>query len=95
MEKETHGKELYAATQGDWKWNSGFEKKEELEANSIYTLKIKKICFSPKVLIQPYRPKSGSALPGAIWAQFRPKKRNQKAIPATVGPISALGPNQP
>ena len=32
--------------------------------------------------IQPCRPKSGSALPGAIWAQFRPKKLYQKAIPA-------------
>ena len=32
--------------------------------------------------IQPCRPKSDSALPGAIWAQFRPKKLNQKAIPA-------------
>ena len=30
------------------------------------TLKIKKICFSPKVSIQPCRPKSDSALPGAI-----------------------------
>ena len=46
------------------------------------TLKIKKICFSSKVSIQPCRPKSDSALPGAIWAQFRPKKLNQKAIPA-------------
>ena len=36
VEKETYGNELNAATQGDWKWNSGFEKKEELEANSIY-----------------------------------------------------------
>ena len=47
-----------------------------------YTLKIKKICFSPKVSIQLCRPKSNSAFPGAIWAQFRPKKLNQKAIPA-------------
>ena len=37
--------------------------------------------------------KSDSALPGAIWAQFRPKMLNKKAIPAHV--ISALGPNQP
>ena len=43
-------------------------------------LKIIKICFNPKVSIQPCRPKSDSALPGAIWAQFRPKKLNQKAI---------------
>ena len=46
------------------------------------TMKIKKICFSSKVSIQPCRPKSDSALPGAIWAQFRPEKLNQKAIPA-------------
>ena len=32
--------------------------------------------------IQPCRPKSDSALPGAIWAQWRPKKLNRKAIPA-------------
>ena len=32
--------------------------------------------------IQPCRPKSDSALPEAIWAQFRPKNLNQKAIPA-------------
>ena len=30
------------------------------------TLKTKKICFSLKVSIQPCRPKSDSALPGAI-----------------------------
>jgi len=46
------------------------------------TLKIKTICFNPKVSIEPCRPKSDSAHPGAIWAQFRPKKLNQKAIPA-------------
>ena len=45
------------------------------------TLKIEKICFSPKVSIQPCRPKSDSALPVAIWAQFRLKKLYQKAIP--------------
>ena len=43
---------------------------------------MKKICFSPKVSIQPCRPKSDSALLGAIWAQWRPKKPGQKAIPA-------------
>ena len=48
------------------------------------TLKIKKICFSPKVPI-PCRPKSDSAPSRAIWAQFRPKKLNQKAIPAHPG----------
>ena len=36
--------------------------------------------FQPQVSIQPFRPKSDSALPGAIWEQFRPKKLNQKAI---------------
>ena len=29
----------YAATQGNWKWNSEFYKKEELEENSIYSFK--------------------------------------------------------
>ena len=42
------------------------------------TLKIKKICFSLKVSIQPCRPKSDSALPEAIWAQFRAKKTQLK-----------------
>ena len=51
-----------------------------------YTLKIKKICFSPKVMpIQPCGPKSDSAPPGAIWAQFTLKQANQKAIPAHAG----------
>ena len=49
---------------------------------AFVTLKIKKICFSPNVSIQPCRPKSDSALHEAIGAQFRPKKLNQKAIPA-------------
>ena len=50
------------------------------------TLKIKKICFSLKVSIQPCRPKYDSAVPGAIWAPwFKPKKLNQKAIPAYAG----------
>ena len=42
-------------------------------------LKIKRIGFSPKLSIQPCRPVSDSALPGAIGAQFRPKLLNQKA----------------
>ena len=33
------GKEGYAATQGIWKWNSEFYKKEELVENSIYSFK--------------------------------------------------------
>ena len=33
------GKEGYAATQGNWKWNFEFYKKEELEENSIYSFK--------------------------------------------------------
>ena len=46
----------------------------------VSTLKIEKICFSPKVSIQPCWPKSDSALPGAISAQSGPKKLHQKAI---------------
>ena len=33
------GKEGYATTQGNWKWNFEFYKKEELEENSIYSFK--------------------------------------------------------
>ena len=33
------GKEDYAATQGNWKWNCEFYKKEELEETSIYSFK--------------------------------------------------------
>ena len=33
------GKKGYAATQGNWKWNAEFYKKEELEKNSIYIFK--------------------------------------------------------
>ena len=33
------GKEGYATDQGNWKWNSEFYKKEELEENSIYSFK--------------------------------------------------------
>ena len=51
-------------------------------------LKIKKICSSPKV-IQPRRPKSDSAPPGAIWAKFEPKQPHQKAI-SDLGSKSAL-----
>ena len=46
-----------------------------------FTLKIEKICFSPKVSIQPCWSKSDSALLGTIWAQSGPKKLHQKAIP--------------
>ena len=42
--------------------------------------KLKKICFSPKVPIQPCRPKSYSAPPGAIWVQFKPKQPDQKSF---------------
>ena len=49
-------------------------------------LKIEKIFFSPKVPIQLWRLKFDStAAPGAICAQFRSKKLNQKAIPAHAG----------
>ena len=33
------GKEGYAATQGNWEWNSEFYKEEELEENSVYSFK--------------------------------------------------------
>ena len=57
-----------------------------------HALKIEKICFSRKVSIQPCWPaKCDSVLPGAIWAQSGPKKLHGRA---TVGPISAQGPNQ-
>ena len=52
----------------------------------FHDMKIKKICFSPRVSIQNGRPKSDSALSGAIGAQFRPKKLNQKAIRAQISP---------
>ena len=43
--------------------------------------KKKKICFSPKVPIHPRRPKSAdSASPGAIWAQFKPKRALSNAF---------------
>ena len=53
-----------------------------ISTSMIHTLKIEKICFSPKVSIQPCWPKSDSALPGAISAQSGPKKLHQKAISA-------------
>ena len=61
------------------------------------TLKIKKICFSPKVPIQPRcRPKSDSAPSGAIWAQLRPKQLKLKATPANAkGPFQRLVPIGP
>jgi len=57
-------------------------KKGKSEKKIMNTPKTKKICFSPKVSIQPCRPKSDSAFLGAIGAQFRPKKLYQKAITA-------------
>ena len=33
------GKEGYADTQGNWKWNSEFDKKGKLKENSIYSFK--------------------------------------------------------
>ena len=50
-----------------------------------------KICFSPEVPIQPCRPKSDSALPGVIWAQFKPNSPIKRLFQLTLGPISALG----
>ena len=58
--------------------------------SGVYTLKIKKICFSSKMSIQPCRPKSDSTPSGAILALFKPQQTHQKAIPAHAGPISAL-----
>ena len=52
---------------------------------SSATLKIKKICLSPKLLIPPCRPYSDSAPFGAIWSQFMPKQLNQEAIPSHTG----------
>ena len=51
--------------------------------------------FELDLSIQPCRPKSDSAVPGAIWAQFRPKKFKKKAIPAHTRAHLAVGPNQP
>ena len=50
-----------------------------------------KICFSLKVPIQPCRPKSDSALPGVIWAQFKPNSPIKRLFQPTLGPIAALG----
>ena len=68
-----------------------------MKEKGFTTLKIKKICFSPNVSIQHCRPKSDSALPGAIGAKFRQKKLNQKAIYSCPrwGSFKPLGPNQP
>ena len=59
------------------------------------TLKIKKICFSLKVSIQPCRPKSDSALPWAIRTQLGQESSIKRLFQPTIGPISALGANQP
>ena len=48
--------------------------------------------FSPKVPIQPSRPKSDSASPLAISAQFKPKQP-QRIFQPTLGPISAIRSN--
>ena len=58
----------------------------------IITLKIKKICFSPKVSIQPCRPKSDSTLPGAIYEDNLDQKSSIKRLfQPTAGPIPAHG----
>ena len=62
-----------------------------LSTYSLDTLKIEKICFNREGPIQPFRPKSDSAPPEAVWAKFKPKQPYQKAIPVHTGPISALG----
>ena len=48
--------------------------------------------FSPKVPIQPCRPKSDSASPLAISAQFKPKQP-QRLFQPTLGSISAIRSN--
>ena len=48
-------------------------------------------CYSPGVPIQHCRPKSDSALPGVIWAQFKPNSPIKRLFQPTLGPISALG----
>ena len=55
-----------------------------VERDLISALKIKKICFSPKVSIQPCWPKSDLAAPRAVLAQFMAKKA---IIQPTLGPI--------
>ena len=59
-----------------------------VERDLISALKIKKICFSPKVSIQPCWPKSDLAAPGALLTQFMAKKA---IIQPTLGPIEPLG----
>ena len=51
----------------------------------------RKVLFSPEVPIQPCRPKSDSARPGVIWAQFKPNSPIKRLFQPTLGPISALG----
>ena len=79
------------STRNQWIWSPN-QHRFEVELQSglrtrqhEFALKIKKFCFSPKVPIQPCRPKSDSAPSGAIWAHFWPKQLNQKAIPAYAG----------
>ena len=69
-----------SVTQAAWK-----KKNWVLPIGVEYTLKIKKIFFSPQVPIQPWRLKPDSAPPGAIWTQFKPKLSNQKAILTQAG----------
>ena len=53
------------------------------------TLKNKKVCFSPKVPIQPCRPKSDSASRGTIRAPFNSPV--ESLYQPVLGLISALG----
>ena len=57
--------------------------------SNYYTLRIKKICFSPNVPIQPCRPKSDSASCGAIRAPFNSPV--ESLYQSVLGLISALG----
>ena len=49
-------KEGYAAAQGNWKWNSEFYEKEELEENSIYSFKTIEDITNRRNEIERHRP---------------------------------------
>ena len=59
------------------------------------TLKIKMICFSPKVSIQPCRSKSDQPFLEPFELNLGQKSSIKRLFQPTVGPILALGPNQP
>ena len=57
----------------------------------IPALKIKKVSFSPKVSIQPCRPKSVQPFLEPFEHNLGPKSSNKRLLQPTLGPISALG----